>query len=234
MASTSKITFIVILGIAMLGLTFLAMSGIDKLFLHPLYRQLGLSWLTPVGTFWYVLAALLFLPGRWTALPIRYQIRATADVLCRPSEVWDVISPRPRENYWGAVISHVTGVLNEPNRIDLHFEQGEFAQHSRPLQAVIDQVEPERYFALRYLNADEFSAGAADLAYSEYILDPTDAGTRVTLVETLSCLRLVMIPLLLFLNPCRDSLVSLKAICEGTEDRSWMKRTAARLDELDG
>lgn len=234
MSSASKITFIVILGIALFVLVALAMSGIDRLFLHPLYRQLGLSWLTPVGTFWYLLAAFLLLPGRWTALPIRYQIRATAEVLCSPAEVWDVISPRPRESYWGAVISHVTDVPNEPNRIDLHFEQGGLAQNERPLQAVIDQIEPERYFALRYLNADEFSAGAADLAYSEYILEPTNDGTNVTLVETLSCLRLVMIPLLLFLNPCRDSLISMKAVCEGTEDKSWMKRTAARLDELDG
>ena len=75
---------------------------------------------------------------------------------------------------------------------------------------------------MRYLNLQDYPSWSKDLLQTEYFLEPSDAGVKVTMVETLERLRLSSIVSLFMLNPCRDGLLRVKALSEGQPDQSWM------------
>ena len=233
MSSTAKIISILGLCIAVLWGLVLVIGVLDRSLIDPLAVSFDQPWIARIPLAWVILGLVVVLPGRWTAIPKRLQVRGEVDIAASPGRIWDVISPRTRSPYWSAAITHTTVHPDDPTRIDFHFSDGNaddvFAR--TPLQAVIHAEVPEEYFAYRYLNAHAFPGMAADLDLSEYFLEEVTGGTRVTQIEHLRRIRLSTIPLLLFLNPSRDALVRLKAVIEGKEDNSWMGRTARQLAE---
>jgi len=113
-----------------------------------------------------------------------------------------------------------------------HFNHGSAGALDR---GSIVAEDPQKYYAYRTINGDDFPLFSGDVVLSEYILNEVDGGTEVTFVEQLERLRLIAIPMLFWMNPCRDALIRLKATCEGEEDTSWMGKSADKIrqDEAD-
>lgn len=84
---------------------------------------------------------------------------------------------------------------------------------------------------MSYLNIDAYPLWAGDLVRSEYFLERVEGKTRETLIETLDKLRLSTVLSLFVLNPCRDAMKRVKALCEGTPDESWMTWMQAQVDD---
>lgn len=228
-----KLLLTILLCLLALLVVITIMLGIEMLILPPLAALTGLDWLINVPLTAGVIALLIVLPGHKTALPIRYRIRASTLVESPPAQVWNLIAPRNSDSYWGAVITGTRIASDNPNHISFLFEGPEARHVPKALEAEIMGVEPDRYFAYRPLNADQFPLFTGDLVLVEYQLEDLGDQTRVTLIEHLERLRLSAIPLLLFLNPCRDALIRLKAEVESQPDTSWMGLKVEQLRDAE-
>jgi len=231
MSSLKKIVLVLLFcSVAFVGLR-LVFGLVDMGTVQPIARNLNLPWLEHVSTFWIALFLLFTLPAKWTSIPKRLEVRGTVEIDATPEQIWETIGPFPHTPYWSAGVTHTSAVEGEENRLDFPFVQSGDNIDFEPLQAVIEAEVPEEYFAYRYLNAHVFPLMGKDLVLSEYFLEPSENGTRVTQIEHLERIRLTTVPLLLFLNPARDALQRLKAVMEGEEDTSWMGRTAQNLSQ---
>lgn len=234
MSSTAKILAILGICLGVIVLIGMLIVAVDRLLVDPLAVSLNMPWIANIPLVAICLGAVMLLPGRWTAIPKRIEVRGEIDIAATPQVIWNVISPRQRDTYWRAFISHTTLDPDDPDRITFHFGGTDDIFARTPLQAVIHAEVPDEYFAYRYLNAGSFPGMAADLELSEYFLEEMPGGTRVTEIEHLRRIRLLSIPQLLFRNPARDALRRLKTLVEGGQDPSWMGLTARQLAEDEG
>ncbi len=187
--------------------------------------------LTALTGFDFVTAALVlmavsvlwtFLPDRFKALHRPYEIRGEALIDAPVAVVWDTVLPQPGKEHFLSSISQVTAVEGRPDRLDLHTTHSGFNGPLPALEAVVEEVETNSYYRLSYLNVKAYPLWAGDLVTSEYFLERADDKTKLTMIETLDKLRPLTVLCLIMLNPCRDSTVRIKALCEGTPDQSWM------------
>lgn len=221
-------------GLAMLVLILLVWAigfVLEEAVLLPIADAIGWDWVRSIPLTLIFVCGLFAFSGRRLALPISHRIEATTEIDAPVSDVWDMIVPRTRDDYWTATITHTVRDRVDPSLIDYHFEGTEAIGAPSVLHCQITGEEPHRYFAYRALNGDAFPLFAGDVVLSEYKLQDLGDTTRVTLTEHLDRLQFVTIPLLLWMNPNRDSLLRMKAIAEGVPDTSWSGRTAQKLRE---
>lgn len=186
---------------------------------------------TIVAVAFLVLSTLwMFVPDRFKALHRPYEIRGEALIDAPIAVVWDTVLPQPGKEHFLSSISQVTAVDGHPDRVDLHTTHSGFNGPLPPLEAVMEEVETNSYYRLSYLNVEAYPLWAGDLVTSEYFLERVHGKTKLTMIETLNKLRPLTVLCLMLLNPCRDSTVRIKALCEGTPDQSWMTWMSENLD----
>jgi len=229
MTDQQKLILAGLLGLVLLLVVWGGAFALEQFLLVPLATALGWEWVDKIPLTLIFVCGFFALPARWTAIPMTYHIRGSTEIDQTSAYVWDVIAPRTRDSYWSATITRSTIDPSDPSRIEFHFEGTAAIGAPSVLRCVIIEEEPFRRFAYRALNGDEFPMFAGDVVRSEYTLANVEGRTRVTFVETLDRLQLVAIPLLLWMNPCQDALIRLKAVCEGVADTSWMGRNADKL-----
>ena len=196
----------------------------DHILMGALSMIPGLGWLEGWSGLLIAFWVWIFLPDRYKALQVKYDIRGSAVIDAPAETIWNLMRPREGRDYFLNSVTHVTAVEGEPDRVDLHFDN-KFAETPLPsLQVVIEEQETLAYLRMGYLNADAFPLWSKDLANTEYFMEREGDAWRVTHIEHLERLRLITILALLFLNPCRDGVKRLKALSEGQEDTSWMGR----------
>lgn len=186
--------------------------------------QVGWGVLLAIGIVWQLL------PDRYKVLHRIYEIRGEALVDAPIADVWDTVLPQPGLEYYSSTVTKVTAVEAQPERLDLHTNGQGFAGPLPPLKAVLEKVEPHSYLRMSYLNMDAYPLWAGVLVSSEYFLEWVEGKTRVTLIETLDKLRISTVLSLFALNPCRDAMKRVKALCEGTPDESWLTWMHAQVD----
>lgn len=190
----------------------------------------GDDWHIGWGTLFVFGILWTFLPDKYKAIHRIYEIRGEALVDAPLASVWDTVLPQPGREYHSGSVTKVTAVQGQPDRLDLHTNGEGFSGPLPPLEVVLEEVEPYSYFRMTYLNMDAYPLWAGDLVKSEYFLERADGKTRVTLIETLDKIRVSTVLSLFALNPCRDAMQRVKALCEGTPDESWMTWMQDNLD----
>lgn len=167
-----------------------------------------------------------WLPWRWLAWPKPYVVVGSAEIDAPPARVWEEVMLHERDDHYQRALPIIREVDAEAGRFAMRFhDDAQLDGDPVPdVQVQIEFVEPQRRFRYRVLNAHEMPLWAKDHVASEFELTPLDGGTRtrITLRETLRKLHILAFLMLIYLNPCRDSMTSLKARIEGTGDPSWM------------
>ncbi|WP_432816769.1 hypothetical protein [Sulfitobacter sp. JB4-11] len=217
---------------ATVGLLFLAVLGGLAMGLMGLLLQAipGLSWMSN----WMVLPLICvvwsWLPSRFKSWPCTYEIRGSAIIDAPPNEVWRWVFPQPGTPYFLKDVQDIKAVDSRRDRVDLVFDGEAAGQTLPPLEVQLEEVDPQNYLRMSYLNGDAYPLWTADLVKSEYWLEREGEKTRLTLIETLDRLRVSTVLALLFLNPCKDAMKIVQACCTGQPDTSRMARMQVQFD----
>lgn len=214
--------------VTVLSAVLLGMAGLIISYFVGDDWHIGWGIVFAVGILWK------FLPDKFKALHRIYEIRGEVLIDAPLATVWETVLPQPGLEYHSHTVTKVTAVEGEPKRVDLHTDGAGLDGPLPPLEAVLEEVEPYSYFRMSYLNIDAYPLWAGDLVKSEYFLERAEGKTRVTLIETVDKLRISTVLSLFALNPCRDAMQRVKALCEGTRDESWMTWMQENLDNQEG
>jgi hypothetical protein len=190
---------------------------------------LGLPWMAEISVLWLIIAFWI-LPKDWLAINRIYRCHGSAMIDAPIAQVWDAVVLRPRGATYRPVVTKITADLVEPDRYVYHFDTRVSAdaagQGARVVVDVTD-AQPNAYLRTEYPHTSSLPSWSRDILCSEVTLEQTDAGVKVTFVETLRRLTVPTIFSLMFLNPCKDTAQRLKSWVEGTDDPSWMGRFMA-------
>ncbi len=229
MGAAKIITFtlaaIFILLIAMIGanailsaLVFglLSLTGIDL-------AKVFDGWLGLILIFAAVYFLPNLLPSNWLAWNRKYYIQGEALIDAPLPVVWDWMQIRERNDYFSTTTSKIEQVAGTENEFRmlldnrLNDETGTVPDHIHV--RVLDEEEHE-YMAYHIVNVEKMPLFGKDHLMTEVLFEQQENGVHVRYIETLSRLTLTGFLMLLFLNPARDALKSLKAQIEGNEDTS--------------
>lgn len=223
---------IFVLIIAMLGINFifgamalavLSLTGID------LATILG-GW---GGIILIALVAYLF-PKDLLAWNRKYYIQGETVIAAPIDQVWDWLQIRERDNYFTSSTKRIRKVAGTSDEFHMLFDErlnddtDDIPSH---IHVRLLDEEPNEYMAYHVVNVDKMPLFGKDHLMTEVLLNEQEDGVRVRYIETLSRLTLGGFLALLFLNPARDSMRSLKAQMEGTQDPSLMSRVVAGMGE---
>ena len=229
--------FLKILALVFVALVvvIVGMVAIDLVFgwlLATLAAGLGLPWLQDVDVFWLVLFVALILPKGWIIKRLRgnkpYVCHATMDIEAPVGEVWDMYRLRPRDDYHSITMPIVRAVPGISNQFELVVD-GRLSKDDDIPETMKMQVDEEIenfYIRMHCMNAESLPLFGKDLVSTEIWMEEIAPNrTRVTYAENLSRLTMITVLAFLFLNPARDGLKRVKALCEGQEDTSWMTKS---------
>lgn len=186
----------------------------------------GIGWLAGGNPILILVAALIVIPARYRYLPIPFKVSGTAEIKASPAEIWPRVLPRPGNPYHGPTIAGIEALPGAEDevyfRLDDRLADDRFAGFRA---RILDEI-PERKVVLTYPDAHELPFFAQDVVRSETCIEPLGRGwSRVTFTEYLRGLRVSTLLIFFHLNPARDAARRLKALCEGSDDPSWMGRT---------
>ncbi len=230
------IVFTIIALLIVLG-ALVGANALVALLLIAIDQALGLNLTEKLGGFGgsiLLLWLIWMMPKDWLSWNKTYECRGTAHIAAKPEDVWHQMRLRERENYFTPGIGQIRAIPGSDDEFEMHFvEQLEDEDIGCPKFAhakLVDEVENE-YLAYQVLNVDEMPSFGRDHLMTEIILERQEDGTKVTYIDTLSRIRPTTFLALLFLNPARDALRSLKAQMEGTEDPSILVKLVNSVDE---
>lgn len=187
-------------------------------------QMVGMPWMAELSVLWLILVFWV-LPKDWMAINRTYRCRGSAVIDAPIAQVWDAVQVRPRGASYRPVVTRITPDLDDPDRFFFHFDNRLTGDGTgQPSKVAVQLVENdvELYQRYEYPQTASLPNWSRDILWSEVMLEQTDAGVRVTFIETLRRLRVPILMSLFFLNPSRDAARRLKSWVEGTEDPSWM------------
>lgn len=132
-------------------------------------------------------------------------------------DVWNRVNLRERSDYFNPVIRQVRAVPGAPQEFKLLFKKGmacALAACPDSLRVRLLDEEIYEYMAFHAVNAKQMPLFGKDHRMTEILLEQQLDGVRVRYIETLSRITLGTLLALIFLNPARDTLRSLKAQIE--------------------
>lgn len=214
-------TIFTILGLLVVSLAFLWLA---HMVLSILAGVIGISW-DFANTMLCLIALKFFLPSKWQVIPIRFSLRGRALISASPSEVWARIYPRPDGSYYLSTVDRIEVPHDRPNGVDLYFDDRLKAVASEApmvLKATISEPVIGHHVHLKYLNNDEFPLFSTQVDSSDYRIEQKGEMTELQISENLSGLSFTGLISFLFLNPSKDAVQRVKAMCEGQQDTSVM------------
>ncbi|MDD9922307.1 MAG: SRPBCC family protein [Boseongicola sp.] len=213
---------IILVSICLLALTALVVAwnflllGISKVFGIPS------TYMKYVG--WAMLAALVFMPKRFLRVRRPFTMSGTIDIKAPIDQVFQAIDYVPGHATYRKNFSEIREISGEPEKYELHFAvpKGDDEFDIHPIIIDVVSREAPRYLATYSSNDDDVGGLGIGSSAEEYILTETPDGTRVEIREVVSHTSFWLVITFLFVNPIKDTLLSLKHYCEGTVDQSWM------------
>ena len=226
----------------LIGLTILAIIAVLAAFtvvavlanaiLAALISGLGLpDWTGDMAPF-LVLLMFWFLPwksyiNRSVTLSAQIDIDAPRDV------VWTALLPRPTTHQFRRFYREIKAVEGTTDQFLFVPKETAADPHVAPKDMVLKltAVDAPNALTLYHANAEDQGGLRLGASLETFALeDLPDGGTRVSNVEVLDRMSLWLGVTMLFVNPLRDQLTSLKHFCEGTPDTSFMARHMDALD----
>ncbi|MEZ5722367.1 MAG: hypothetical protein R3D59_12520 [Paracoccaceae bacterium] len=208
---------------------FVALVVVVAAALARLATTLGADWFVGIHLHWALALIVLLRLAFRGALPIRWRIVGSAVIDAPRERIWALIVPRPGQPYYSNSVVRIEPVGDDPNRVVLRFDAAlaDPGETEGPgLDTVIAEQDTGKRLVLRYLNAETLPLMGQDLVASEILIEPAGAGgLTVTFIEHMRAFRLGSVLVFLHLNPCDDAAARLKALCEGSDDASWMGTT---------
>jgi len=162
----------------------------------------------------------------------RMDLEHRLEIDASPRVIWDEIYPRPRTDPYQMGYTRITAVEGHPDQFDL-FVDSRYAdpKGAKEIQIRIqtEQVQPERYYFISYpLGFPKTSGFTSEGA--EYEIVPLETGgCEVRYKEIAEMDQWWLALAMRFVNPAKDTLESLKAQIEGTEDMSLAGQIAAHM-----
>lgn len=228
--SSAKVIVYTMIAILVL---ILAIVGIDML-LAIVLAAMGKIFGAELQDSWVVTPLLLFLfalmPKRWIAWNRKYECHGSTVIQAEVEEIWNWLRITPRDDFYNTSLRRIRAVPGKADEFHMMFddrlkdETSDGFVHIR----LIEQI-PGSYIHFTTLNADDLPLFGKDHLSTEIFLAKQEDGVKVTYIETLSRITLGSFLAFLLLNPARDSMTSLKAQVEGTQDPSILARMTKEI-----
>lgn len=238
---TSRIVVFVLAAAALLALAFYGLNAIVLLMATSFEMLTGLD-VTEAVSGWggtLLLAALIVLfPRDLLAWNRKYCIEGEVVIDASIEEVWDWLHIREREDYFSTSTRRITAIPGKHDEFRMLFDDRlkdpDVTMPDHIHVRVLDE-EPYEYMAFHAVNAEDMPLFGKDHLMTEVLLEQLLDGVRVRYLETLSRVTIGCFFALLFLNPARDAMRSLKAQIEGTQNPSVMYEMLESFDpEIQG
>lgn len=233
----SKIILFTILVLLVLLIAMIGINAIFGLLAFAVMSATGMDLDTLLGgwggVLLVVLVAYLF-PKDLLAWNRKYYIQGETIIDAPIEKVWDWMQIRERDDYFSSSTKKIRKIPGTRDDYQMMFDErlnDEDDDIPNHIHVRLLDEEPHEYMAYHVVNVEKMPLFGKDHLMTEVLLNQQEDGVRVRYIETLSRLTLGGFFALLFLNPARDSLRSLKAQMEGTQDPSLMNRVLQGMSD---
>ncbi len=162
--------------------------------------------------------AFSWLPIKW---PGSFDFSATRFIAASPKQIWNEAFPRARTEYFQTVIDRIDEVDGEPNQFR-YTASTLGLPDEKPDHYVIEvgAAKPHEAFITKAVDFNGLPDWLKKVEWTAWNFVPVEGGTEVTITERISKPGFTAMLILFVFGPARDTLIQLRARCEGRKDRS--------------
>lgn len=202
-------------------MAFLLLLAIWKVFLA------GVAWIFGIPTDfvfyldWLLIGLLFWIPKRWLIIKRPITLSAQTDINASITTVWNAIDLRERQDYLKRFYSKIRRVEGQPDSLDLVPETAVAERMERVSEwrvQVVERNAPEKISYYHSNSEDQGNLGVGGSVETYVLQALPDGGRRVFVTEVLEQISICLLVTLAVVSPCKDTLKSLKHVCEGTRD----------------
>ena len=158
-------------------------------------------------------------PIRWRG---SFDFSSTRFIATSPRRIWDEVFPRTRSDYYSRVIERIDGVPGEPDQF--RYTATTFGDTSASADHFIIEVsaaKPHEAFITKPIDLNGLPKWLKNVEWSAWNMVEVEGGTEVSVTERYTRPRITTMLLMFVFSPMRDTLIQLRARCEGTPDKSY-------------